>query len=271
MMSEKERPILFSGEMVRAILEGRKTQTRRIFDPQPIPVYSLSGGWRKEKGKFYVGPDMLPTGEDDGGLVIAYAESDAVLHVMGRQALVKNHSPYGQAGDLLYVKEGYQIKLGDQFLPNMGDDPAKRYGGWVEGEYSADESGFKADLTGKEFDRWQYRKFPYRKTPGRFMYRSLSRITLKITDIRVERLQDISEKDAAAEGIKTSTGSGMIEGETVYHFPDGKSYSRIASHAFQALWDSINGKGEYPWSANPWVWVVEFEMVTAGTAVSRLG
>ena len=177
----KERPILFSGEMVRAILEGRKTQTRRV----------VRGRWAL---------DFL----QPGGFSPRYV------------ALPENYlSPYGYSGDLLWVKETFSyVSIGHAITNQI--------------IYKATD-----DFSG-----------PWR--PSIFMPRWASRITLKITGVRVEKLQEILVQNILSEGVPPiicdEDASEMYE-------------------AFADLWDSINAKRGYSWDSNPWVWVIEFEMV----------
>jgi len=184
----KERPILFSGPMVRAILEGRKTQTRRVVKPQP-------------------GCDP----RDDEHLD------------MGR-------CPYGQPGDRLWVREAWHTDERDleyaraKHEDAMSDSPIY---------YRADPENDNAGCT------WR---------PSIHMPRWASRITLEITRVRVERLQEISEKDAIAEGADPYLHPVHPGREGLRHV-DG----------FRSLWESINGPGS--WDANPWVWVIEFKRV----------
>lgn len=183
----KEHPILFSGDMAKAILDGRKTQTRRIVKPQPVEVAE-------------------PSGNSDG--LIRLKASDDCLSTWS------DACPYGQAADHLWVKE--------TFLNNAlsGYPPVYFY---------------RADSKDKPEDRkWK---------PSIFMPRIASRITLEITAVRVERLQDISSKDALAEGVDYDVSK-----------PDGWPIDR-----YRKLWESINGKGS--WDKNPWVWVLEFKRI----------
>lgn len=174
----KERPILFSGEMVRAILEGRKTQTRRVirdnllsrFDDLNLDSYS----------------DRNPSYETECGQLV----------------LMTDLCPYGQVGDRLWVRET-----------------------WAYCPYR-DCFFYRADNFSEDKFKWK---------PSIHMIRAASRITLEITGVRVERLQDISEEDAIAEGMNPE-------------LPRAK---------FRFLWESINGKGS--WNLNPWVWVIEFK------------
>lgn len=185
----KERPILFSGPMVNAIREGRKTQTRRIVRESPMDICTFLGANRR------------PTGEY--GLCL---ESERVItkHV---------RCPYGKPGDRLWVRETHSVQPCNCCV-----------------RYKADDDLLDAG------EKWQ---------PSIFMYRKDSRITLEITNVRVERLHDLSESGAEAEGV-SSTFAGSFE------IP--------ARDAFQSLWQKINGK-KCPWASNPWVWVVEFRKI----------
>jgi len=197
----KERPILFSGPMVKAILEGRKTQTRRVVKTQRHPFGHM------------------------------LSVDDVAKEVIGDTGAVT--CPYGEPGDRLWVKE--------TFAPHA-DIPSTAI-------YRCDPGGDYQDTVTPNF-RWK---------PSIFMPRWASRITLEITGVRVERLNQISDDDCSAEGIKTSVGVGLIDGERCFHFQDSSGYCRIGWIAYRELWESINGPGS--WDANPWVWVVEFRRV----------
>jgi hypothetical protein len=194
--------------MVRAILDGRKTQTRRIVKPQLIPYGDTYG---------------LPT--KSGGLVVSGGPVEA-----GMQGLQYN-CPYGQTGDRLWVRETWQRCLCD----------ISTCSGWLYAEKGE---------TPNPGDRWK---------PSIHMPRAASRITLEIVSVRVERLQDVSEADALAEGFVRLPASGRIvlnKGDQYF----GNCWMR-ARTAFEDLWMEINGKES--WGANPWVWVVEFKRVDA--------
>lgn len=173
-MTHNERPILFNGAMVRAILAGRKTQTRRVM-----------------KG--------------DAALL------DAILPDYAARCR------YGQPGDRLWVRETLR-RWGSQ---------------WV-----AYDAGNTPTTDPNVLWRWRGDRCPSIHMP-----RALSRITLEITAVRVERLQDISEADAESEGVD--------------YIPAAPARTSHRA-AFAGLWDGINGK-TYPWASNPWVWVVEFK------------
>lgn len=222
----KERPILFKGAMVRAILDGRKTQTRRIMKPQPTENPN------KPRGHWY--PDSSVQSMVD---VEGFLQNDHDSTIAGC------FCPHGKPGDRLWVRETWQGPL----VEEGGDYP--------DGYYSPEFCEYKADGgPAPEFvtpddelvQRWR---------PSIHMPRWASRITLEITGVRVERLQDISTSAAASEGLVQLPASGR------YAISQGDQYFGGASHdvreVFSWLWESINGAGS--WSANPWVWVVEFK------------
>lgn len=190
----KERPILFSAPMVRAILDGRKTQTRRIVKPQPNEfIDRLHGGSLKKRFPYKL--------EDDDGnpCGIGFQDDNGNYWTC----------PYGQPGDVLWVRET-----------------------WIAPYVKTEIARYKAD----EPEGCLPRKWK----PSIFMPRWASRISLRVTSVRVERLNDISQTDAIAEGV-----SGVNTGDFVT--------------AYSELWESINGTDS--WQANPWVWVIEFERV----------
>lgn len=228
----KERPILFSAPMVRAILEGRKTMTRRAV-------------------KNTIAESWLGVGDPGNGFSPEFV------------ALPENHlCPYGQPGDRLWVRETWRVGAWDSDYgriavdyaasPELGKTP------WLDvpdddvfvrlWEQSTDDA-MKANLPLDEEGsyHWEPGKAPTRWRPSIFMPRWASRITLEIKNVRVERLNEISDDDAMAEGVE--------------HF---WSTPRPAVANFWRLWESINGPGS--WDANPWVWVIEFKREEAASA-----
>jgi hypothetical protein len=183
-MSKKERPILFKPEMVRAILEGRKTQTRRVVKGIQID-----------------------------GLMAAAA-------VTLRPSLAISLCPYGVVGDRLWVREVWSIAE-KKFDPEVSRIV-----------YRADGVDPLPDATGRA--RWR---------PSIHMPRAASRLTLEVTEVRIERLHDISEEDARAEGVR----------------PDPFRRTYTAINSFHVLWIDINGIDS--WDSNPWVWVICFKKV----------
>jgi len=230
----KERPILMSGPMVCAILEGRKTMTRRVvqYSPSPRLIFPL------------LGRNNQPTGE--------WVFTDPVYEYVGHS---RHYCPHGQPGDRLWVKETWQPE-GYGRTADVGI------------KYKAD-SGYRVFPVAKIPDSWAY---PKASTHGNvsplFMPRWASRITLELTDVRVERLQDISEADARAEGVEPNwcgdlkgwnpEEHGWIDYLQTCEDSDGCG---TAKDSFESLWQSINAKRGYGWDKNPWVWVLSFKRV----------
>jgi hypothetical protein len=230
--SAKERPILFKGEMVRAILDGSKTQTRRVVKRQGDMEFDVND-------PFY-GPYWL-----------SYAtEAD------GEDAKVR--CPYGKPTERLWVRETHRY-----WFPDWIDSPAYP----CRCRYKADDSLVELAVEWEEnlqFSTPQDVGLDVESTkwrPSIFMPRWASRITLEITATRVERLQSISETDARAEGVKLrqrAVSPSEAQGFWWDYLRSEPGY-RWARESFASLWESINGPGS--WEANPWVWVVEFSRV----------
>lgn len=212
----KERPILFSGPMVRAILEDRKTQTRRV-------------------AKEFNDKHNLD------GILARFPNQEGC--------------PYGKPGDRLWVRETWAENLGT--AARLGFCLAN--GIIYRADYGDKCCGVaKLDLASGEcthhVDRWR---------PSIFMPRWASRISLEITDVRVERLQDISDADARAEGISELPLQEGHPGAWWAADPtQPKLHGRSAVDAYAKLWESIHGPGS--WDPNPWVWVVEFRRLHPG-------
>lgn len=193
----KFRPILFSTPMVQAILDGRKTMTRRVVKPQPecIDFYEDRNVWFPEVSK----------------------------------------CPY-EVGDVLWVRETHRALV---------DCSTGKFAKW----------DYKADMP-DEF----HKQYPHKWKPSIFMPKEACRIFLKVKSIKVERLQDISEEDAIAEGCSKYGPFGEFKGSI---HPNGgsmrfRAYSK-ASRAFQCIWETINGFDS--WKKNPFVFVYEFERI----------
>ena len=215
-MSEaiKERPILFLAPMVRAILEGRKTVTRR--------------------------PVKATKAHADGFMMLDHGKGWRPYNAFGDFA--SDHEgmeypiacPYGKLGDRLWVRETCFINdYREASVPEQERADCEIH-------YRADGI---PDFEGEEeLIRWR---------PSIHMPRWASRILLEVTDVRVERLQDITEEQALAEGIKKHSDGG-------YHVEDGKHFSDSPVESFACLWSSVGGD----WDANPWVWCVSFKRIT---------
>lgn len=189
----KERPIIFSTPMVRAILEGRKTQTRRL---------------------------AVKTSRPDVVVPVDFDSDACLLEIENRHSGNRYWKPceYGQPGERLWVRETF------------------------------------CDATGALENRVLYRAdgdVACRWSPSIHMPRRASRITLQITSIRVERLQDISPDDCIAEGAWLAENRELGRGHE-------------AVDAFRTIWESIHGQGS--WAANPWLWVIEFKRMEGGAA-----
>jgi hypothetical protein len=203
----KERPILFKGEMVSAILNGRKTQTRRIMKPQPEPCIDERGGHR------------WPSRPHQSML---HVENEMQNGAGGWEGLAGDACPYGQPNDRFWIREAWRTyKSLDTCKPSM----------------IAPGAGIQYEALGTNIDHEDYLLGMGKLRPSMFMPRWASRITLEITNIRIERVQEITGEEALREGCY-----GAIS----------------ARNEFMELWDLINAKRGFGWDLNPWVWVIEF-------------
>lgn len=195
----KERPIIFSAPMVRAILDGSKTQTRRVLKGRPLRLWAASG-WEIEDG------DCL--------WCDAYGDYHSLT----------DFCPYGRIGDRLWVRETWAGKAVLNWQMEGFDQETVEIIG-------PNHMVYRASSPSQFVKKWR---------PSIFMPRWASRIQLEVVNRRVERLQDISEADAWAEGIPTGCANISID-------------------TYAALWQKINGPGS--WDLNPLVWVVEFKKI----------
>lgn len=205
----KERGMIFNAEMVRAILDGRKTQTRRIMKPQPEPCPRGGHWWSSNVFK-----------------TMLHVEEEMQNGKGGWAGLVGDACPFGDVGERIWVRETFGFEL-----RTVGGAPHEQ----LVYRASKPDAVRLYDCNGKPY--------PMKWTPSLHMRRKYSRITLEITGVRVERLNDISDGDAINEGCRTA---------------DMKSGDRMAN-VFERLWSSIYGSDS--WSANPWMWVIEFKVV----------
>lgn len=208
-----ERPIIFSGPMVRAILDGRKTQTRRMIKPGSV----------RENIASEAAEDLELKGWET---------------FRGRDDALNAAKPAFGVGDLLWVREAIAPRYFDDGKPAYRAD-------WTPG----------AAEVAKE-PRW---------TPSIHMPRWASRITLNVTGVKVERLQDISEDDAIAEGIAPNP----VQVGTWIDYPEGSSAAGWINPrgSFRSLWESIHKPGS--WEANPWVAAISFERIANPTGTDR--
>lgn len=234
----KERPILFSAPMVRAILDGTKTQTRRLVKPQPEPI-----------------PVDVPKAPGDNGWWWPAKAARSMVQIRDMGAFC----PYGKLGDRLWVREAFFAwgRWETRFSAKKGRDE------WHFVDMSA-ESGndylYAADGVSntQAFIKRRGGVQPmYWMRPSIHMPRRASRILLQLVSVRVERLNDISEADALAEGIHQETVDMILGTAEAMN----QREPRPAREAYRLLWEDINGPGS--WAANPWVWCVEFKRVQA--------
>ncbi|MFK1706881.1 ASCH domain-containing protein [Klebsiella quasipneumoniae] len=232
-----ERGMIFNAEMVRAILDGRKTQTRREVKLNlDIACLATTYDWATSlAANHYQGL----TEEQ----IQHKAESlRGVIHpvILGNGQMVSIICPHGKPGDRIWVRETWQAI--HDYCDENGHVDERRYARSIPRHRGNYWHPVYEEAWGNESR--EDREFPWR--PSIHMPRWASRILLEITDVRVERLRSMSQDDARAEGVIAA--SGPME----------------AGLAFRELWDSIYG--EESWKANPWVWVIEFKRVEGGTA-----
>ncbi len=217
----KEHPILFNGSMVRAILESRKTQTRRAMQ------------WQPPAEGYQISRLVESTARDD-------RKNEGKLHwikIDGMQIIDQDQHyfecPYGQPGDRLWVRETWAQASDISFI------------------YLAD-SQFDACKPGDISWRWR---------PSIHMPRKVSRILLEVISVKVERLQDISEDDAKEEGVEPYGSFYPDYQSGIDEDGEPNEFWTNAKKSFKSLWDSINTKRDCRWDSNPWVWVVKLKRV----------
>lgn len=232
----KERPILFNSEMVRAILEGRKTQTRRILKTQPsentnriVPLYQCEPVPKVTEVSFH---EVLENG---------------IPHC---SPISRCKCPFGKIGDRLWVRESFGTKI-----RNLGGTPHESF-------------TYKADNPNEiNFYDCNGNGFPVKWTPSIHMPRSACRLVLEIINIRVEPLFYITNQEAISEGIEQirihSDGTPVFKD---YGFKERSTGTTSGFgypvNSFQSLWESVYGSDS--WKQNPWVWVVEFKVIQGG-------
>lgn len=262
------RPIPFSPPMVRATLDGRKGQTRRIVRPQPP-----------------IGTDALRDVPRENRWWAAYAEKDSfgtTYRPLGSDLQHDWRCPYGMRGDLLWVREPWRVgKPHDHKRPSEILGPLVKRGKGVTVLYEA--GGWRSVGPADRVEPIYLDDEPMPKWAGkyrhaRFMPRWASRLTLRITEIRVERLQEISEPDALAEGVTMpelereefdASLCARCGGTLLYmsvanggaHFDTDCTDCSTARDRYRHLWNFINGADS--WAANPWVWVIAFAVIKA--------
>lgn len=211
--------IIFSGTSVKQILAGQKWQTRRVIKFPPH-TYTPDAGWVKS------------VHQDGSGNWVAWSTDEIGLEYFTKRAYSDGGfpCPYGKPGDELYAKETWGYG---------------RLGIAQAGPFARNQFFYKAHMEGANVasDFW---RSPY------FMPEKASRLKIKLTGVRAEKLQDISEDDVCAEGIEACLD---CDDYGLLHRND-ESHWNVSD--YRREWDKINGK-KHPWSSNPWVWVLEFK------------
>lgn len=232
----KERPILFSAPMVRAILAGTKTVTRRVVKPQPEPFVESARRHAQRHAEPYIdsycSEPKTPSNPRGMSTTWCWWTTD------DRQGPGGLRCPYGAPGDRLWVRETWGLHGYGDYTYWHRDSVRGRTEDDLRGSW---EVAYAADAL-SPYDHWR---------PSIYMPRWASRITLEVVDVRVERLHEITEGDARREGAE----KGFTAEEAVDR---AAGWPRAASHraGFRALWESINGAGS--WASNPWVWRIAF-------------
>jgi len=227
-----EHPIIFSTEMVRAILDGRKTKSRRIIMPQPEDEDGYRFWW---KG------DWDTRGGPRAGVCTHGSPGNGEATWTLKE--IAEYCSYGQVGDRLWVRETWGSLDADHPRCKDGRKP-KQGDRLVYRANPADDYQWGAGKPSQGSFCWR---------PSIHMFRWAARIFLEITNIRVERVQDISLKDVISEGIK-DTNKCVYNDDNVF-----KCNHHDTLDKFKNLWDSLNAKRGYSWDKNPWCWVIEFK------------
>jgi hypothetical protein len=223
----KERPILFSAPMVRALLKGGKTQTRRVLKHQP----PAPGVVFARTGQEYGISSAIWTGDPDRFVV-----TGSVGVVRDLTGVTTWYCPYGVPGDRLWVRETSWFDVRDRECVVIYDATP----GYHKYKSVGRVQPCDPEITVDYLDKHEF----WKRRPSIFMKRWMSRLTLEITSVRVERLNGIDEMDAFAEGIDYYSKDS----------PDG-----CPVREYKNLWESINGPDS--WAKNPWVWVLEFNLL----------
>ena len=234
----KERPILFSGELVRKILSGEKTQTRRVMKPQPgkewYPYYGLT---------------EIHGHNSDGELDPSIVKGHGFCQPDGSEGHV---CPYGTPGDRLWVREAFRLPAQyDNTSPSdyLEAPPEPLHGGAVK---------YESDDTAVPMPSWMEGEWG-RKRPSIHMPKVLCRIRLRIEEVRVERVQEISYSDAEAEGMYGKYTQGDLDSGEEWWL--GTKYGASTIDQFRVLWDEINESRGYGWDANPFCWCLTFSLI----------
>ena len=249
----KEHPILMSAPMVRAILDGSKTMTRRVvkiggnahFGSADPKIHKFD--WTRAEVLPNAMLQLVSLGESIFNQIhVPFTFKDDAWEDNAEDDTVTRVYPKWEVGDRLWVKETHLIIGGID-----GENPRVIYR--AGGNDPTPDDGISNSA------EWWIQNGVFR--PSIYMPRWASRLTLEITEIRVERVQDITEADAIREGVELDEWTDYIRDQNG-EFTGSISYERDWITPFQKLWDSINAKRGHGWDVNPWVWVIGFKRVT---------
>lgn len=230
------KPILFNTEMVRAILDGRKTCTRRLVKPQPKSKLCYT----------FAGSDSNTWGYPNRTAHEIWGEEFKLPNDITEEELSKRWNPPYHTDDILYVRETWQCWRAHRYEATA-DIRFRAGGDDVRLQFA---NGNTDSIDRLDYDTFVHKWFSHNGEwkPSLFMPKVAARIWLKVTDVRVERLQDITSEQISREGVEVEYPH-VLNGEE-------KRY------AFSTLWNSTIKKSDldrYGWNASPWVWVIEFE------------
>jgi hypothetical protein len=232
---KKERGLGMSAPMILSYLAGIKGETRRLFKKQPVWLESGESRRRLKPGTLFLCPDMMPTSKETT-LVLGIQENVGLRRFMGMRDFVQAFSPYGQPGDELWFREPWKVNGAYDYLA-----PSKL-------TVHSGPIAYLADGDKEALGRYRH---------SRFMCRWMSRVRhVPILDIRVERVQDITEKGAINEGVEPMEIFGHGMGWKDYGCEGGGL--ALARDSYRTLWELINGPGS--WEKNEWVWVIKFPL-----------
>lgn len=267
MSTPKERPIFMSGEMVKALLDGRKTQTRRVVKWKPYPGYTGNLQWH---GMTLGNPS---TGNIESGWCL-YSKGGACWNQRTEAAFCH----YGKSGDRLWVRETFRVegwRNEGTLLIGFKDGRTRtcdNVGEWDRYAIQATDQCAAAQCPqdGEGYYQWRRKEdCPVKWKPSIYMPRWASRLTLELTAVRVERVQDISGEDCLSEGVRipVSTDGKLLvrlsgdfkPADYIKKHPRDWTPTEALRAEYASLWDLLNAKRGYGWDKNPFVWVLEFK------------
>jgi len=227
------RPLpIFKPELRQAIRDGQKTQTRRVIKSQPIGDFA--------------GPDLFhPSVTNKRGDMRPGPEMFGIWDTLGKWSI---RCPYGKPGDIAYLREPFTCDHAAFYpcFPIVYRD-----------DYSP--GTLPETVRGKTYSPEQKAWYPFKWRSSMMFPREMARTFVRITDICVERLQDISDRDAELEGVAVLERHPNTEGLYYWHPKNDEFYTMCPKMAFEWLWNSING--ESSWFTNPFVWVIKWDPI----------